>query len=300
MASSRSRLAKLGVGTADPVDTLLRFADFDPGIRRELRTIEGTYGNFYRDGNVVRESRVAITPTGTFEPTAAELAYLLAWGLGAGSGSGTVTYVPQVNVEARNIYWKPEVGDQFFIPSVGLDKLTLSAAVGEPLTASCEFVAMTYDDTRDNFPAITPDVTTQPFMLADLTAVGGAWTFGGSTRQPNGFSLRIDNMIDRNRYFNSLYLTRVQKLDQQFGLTFDVASGDNISLWDNGIAGVAFTATFVNINTGADFVITAPAIKFPGQSPRHVRGGEGMVSVDGMLLRSGGTGHPLTCTLSLS
>src|SRR5882724_4860198 len=185
MASSRSKLAKLGVGTADPVDTLLRFADFDPGIRKELRTVEGTYGSFYKDTNLVREVRRTVFPTGSFEPTAAELEYLLGWGVGAGTGSPLVTYVPQVAVESRNIYWKPESGEQYVLPGVGVDTLTISASVGEPVAVSAEFVGTTYDDTRTNFPSLTPDVTTFPFVLSDLTATGGAFTTGGTTRQPN-------------------------------------------------------------------------------------------------------------------
>lgn len=297
MASSRTKLGKLGMGTADPVSVLMGFMDFDPNVRKEMRVSPATVGTFYVDENRVRESRDTVLPTFTGEPTASELAFWLAWALGPASGT---LYVPQVAVEARNIYWKPEIGDQFFLPGVGVDNFTLSATVGEPVTVTAEMVGTTADDTRNDFPSLAPDVTTQPFMLSDLTATGGAFSFGGSTRQPNGFTLRIQNFIDRNRMYDSLTLTRVQKMDQAFNISFDVASGDNPALWKAGLASVAFSATFKNIVTGASLIITAPAVRFPAQSPRHARGGEGMVTIDGVCLRAGGSGHPLTANLALS
>lgn len=301
MPSSRTKLGKLGIGAADPVTTLLRFADFDAGIRRELVTAEGTSGTFYTDENLVRESRRSVTPSLVCEPTASELAVLLAWAFGPGTGSPLVTYVPQVDAVLRYMYWRPEQGDQFFITDAAIDKMTISATVGGILNVSCEIVGRTFDDTRNDFPAITADFSTSPFVLSDLSASGGAFSFGGSSRQPNGFTVRIDNMIDRTRFLNSLTLTRVQKMNQGFGVSFDVPSGDNATLWKGGVAAsVAMTATFTNEGTGADFTLTAPAIKFPGQSPRHARGAEGFVTIDGTAHRTGGTGHPLTALLSLT
>jgi len=298
MASSQTKLGKLGVGTADPIDKLLRFVEFDPGVTREQRVARGTAGTFYNDANLLRESRVLVTPTLQAEPTSVELAILLAWALGPASGT---TYVPQVAVASRNIHWKPVAGEEFFLPNVGCDNFTLSASVGEPLSVSMDLVGTTYDDTRSDFPGSpTLDVSSGPFMLADCSAVGGAFSYGGTTRQPTGFTLRVSNNIDRNRFLNSLFLTRVQKLDQSFGITFEIPSGDNVSFWDTGSTPAAFVATFENINTGATLTISMPAVMFPSQSPRHPAGAEGMIAIDGQGFRTGGTGHPLTITLDQS
>lgn len=300
MPSSRTKLGKLAIGDADPVDFLLRFADFDAGVRRELVTAEGTSGTFFTDDNLIREARRIVTPSLTCEPTATELMHLLGWGLGPGTGTPLITFVPQVDSVLKYMYWKPEQGDQFFITDAGMDKMTISATVGGILNVSCEIVARTFDTTRNDFPAVVADFATSPFVLSDLSATGGAFVFDAATRQPNGFTLRIDNMIDRTRLLNSLTLTRVQKMNQGFGVSFDVPSGDNPGLWEAGVPeSVGMTAVFTNEATGEEFTITAPAIRFPAQSPRHARGSEGFVTIDGTCVRVGGTGHPVTCFLTI-
>lgn len=297
MASSQTKLGKLGVGTADPVDTLMRFIEFDPGVRREQANAKGTAGTFYTDVNLNREVRRTVYPSLSAEPTSLELAFLLAWSMGPAAAN---VYSPQVAVEARNLHWKPIAGEEIFLAGCGVDNMTLSANSGEILAVNLDIVGITHDDTRSNFPAVTPDVTSQPFVLSDLTATGGAFSFAGSTRQPNGVRISVQNFIDRTRHLNSLELTRVQKMDQMFTVAFEVPSGDNSGLWSAGMSSVTLNAEFKNINTGAELIVSCPCIRFPAQTPRHVPGGEGMVSIEGMCYRTGGAGHPIQFTLTQS
>lgn len=298
--SSQSKLGKLAVGTTDPVDTFMRHVEFNPGVRREQRAIRGTAGIFYNDTNLVRESRRLVLPSIVAEPTSVELVTWLTWALGTPTGTTTKTYNPQNTPNLLNFLWFPVNGDSFFLGSVGCNRFSLSASMGEPVVFTADGVGITHDITHTSFPAISPDVTSQAFMLADLTAVGGAFTLGGATLQPSAFGITVDNFIDMARFLNSLELTRIQKLDEAFGVSLTVPAGDPASgTWSSGMTtSVALTATFKNIVSGAILTITIPAIMFPAQTPRWTPGQEGMLTIEGSAYRTGGTGTPLTITLT--
>ena len=301
--SSPSRLVKIGIGTADPVDILLRHAEFNPGINFSLYTAEGIAGTFWRDPNQSRTNRKIIQPTGRFEPTAQELMHLLAWAIATGSGSGTVTYTPDgssADVPVRNIHYFPSQGDKLFLSNVAVDTMTIGANSGEPVGVNATFVGVDWDLTHTSFPAIAPDLATSPFMLSDLSVTGGVFTFAGVTNRPAGISITINNFIDKNRYLNSETLTRIHKLDCSYNVTMRFASGSNSGLWYGGTTTpVAIVATFVNLNTSDQFTITIPAMKFPAQSPTHAPNQEGMIEIAGETFRSGGTGAPITFSVTL-
>jgi hypothetical protein len=301
--SSPSRLVKLGIGTADPVDTFLRFAEFDPGVRQELYTAEGIAGVFWRDPNQNRENRKIIQPRGRFEPTAAELNILLAWAIAVGTGTTTKIYTPDGttgDLPVRNVHHFPSAGDPTFLSSVVVDTFTIGANSGEAVAVNATFVGVDFDVTHTSFPSISPDITTAPFMLSDLSVTGGSFTFGGIARRPAGLSITVNNGVDKGRFLNSQTLTRLQKLDQSVTVALRFASGSNSALWYTGtVTPVGIVATFKNINTGSTFVITLPSVKFPAQSPVHAPNQEGMFDIAGETFRAGGTGAPVTFSVTV-
>lgn len=296
MASSVTALAKLAIGASDPVDQPLNFVEFQPNVRLELRDTNATRGTYDKDGNRVRHSRTVITPRGVFEPSATELTYLLPWAMGGSpTGSGVVTY-PAANAPAeRYVFFSPVAGDTWFLSGVGVDVATFRAASGEPLTVELDLLGTTYNTAHAAYPSLTIDQTTQPFMLSDLVL-----TVGGSAVQCRAFSYRLNNNLDKTRYLNSLTLTRLQKLARQHTFTLDVPSGDNASLWDNGVAGTTLVATFTNPNTASELILTVPDLRFPGQSPEHAPNAEGFLRVEGEAYRTSGNANPVTVTLDVS
>jgi hypothetical protein len=299
MASSQTRLGRLGMGTADPVNKFMRFKNFDAGVTRELKAFDGTAGTFVTDNYTVREVQQRVLPTLSTEPTAHELTTLLTWAFGTGTGSPAVAYtIPTLNPTLFDMLWFPVAGDTFFLTGVGVDNFILRGQVGDILGVDIDGVGQTWDNTHNSFPAITPDETSQPFILADLTATGGAFSFAGNTMQPRGFTLRVAFGIDRERFLNSLTLTRVQYLKIEPTIEFEVPSGDNSGLWTAGIGDCSLTATFVNTNTSAILSVTAPTIRFPAQSPRHEPNAEGFVTVRGTCYRNAGSGSPVTLSLT--
>src|SRR5436190_13786030 len=166
MAGAPTALAKLGIGSADPVDTAMNFASFDIGVTRELRDTNGTRGTFFPDGNRILENRRRVEPKFASEPTAPELAYLLEWIMsGTPTGSTTKTYPWSDTAAVRFLHFHPTAGEEWFLSGCAVDTATLRASSGEPLTVELDIVGQTHDATRTNFPALTYDLTLQPFIL---------------------------------------------------------------------------------------------------------------------------------------
>ncbi len=293
MAGSVTALAKLGIGASDPVDFGLNFTTFDPGVKRTLHDANGTRGTFWKDGNRFSEDRTIVAPRLSTEPTAPELAKILAWVMGGTpTGSTTITYPWSDTPASRNVHFKPKAGEEWFLGNVAVDQCTLSAQTGGGLTCDIDMVGQTYSSTRTDFPAITYDQTLQPFLLSKLTL-----TVGAVARACRSFTLNIQGGMDRDRFLNSQTLTALQRLSAGFGVTFDVPSGDNASqFWASGIAGAALTAVFVNASS-ATLTIDIANMKWEGDSPVHAAGSEGFLTISAQALRVG-TATPVTITLN--
>lgn len=294
MAPSATQLGKVAIGSADPVDTFLNWADFDPGVSQELRDFNATRGTFYKDGNRVVPVRTRVLPRYSSTPTASELAAVLAWATGGTpTGSNPTTYPFADAAAVRNVFFAPKQGESWFLGGVGVDTMTLTAAVGEGLRCDLELVGRTYDDTRSDFPAgLGPDQTTRPFVLSNLVLV-----VAGVTRKTREFTFTLRNNIDRERYLNSLTLTDTLKLDQMTTVSIDVPSGDNTGLWKLGAAGVTLVATFTNAGAGV-LTLTFTDVRFGPNSPTHPSRAEGFLRLEGESYRTG-TGSPATITLTV-
>jgi hypothetical protein len=196
MASAINLLGKIGFGFTATPDLLINLREFDPGVAREFRDTNATRGTFAKDVNRQRLARTAVAPTFACEPTHLELKHLIPWVMGAaGSGSPLVYDLSNTQANPLFIYMLPNAGDALLLNDVACDTATFSAAVGEPLSVSAQGVGLTYEEdpaTPTGFGALTPDQSTQPFMLSDL-----ALTFAGGTVQCREFSVMVNNYVDR-------------------------------------------------------------------------------------------------------
>lgn len=297
MSSAVERLGKLGVGLSDPVDTLLNFSEFEPGIRTELINTNGTRGTFDEDGNRLRTGRTTIAPRIKCEPTHLELKTLIPVIMGAaGSGSPTITYDYSNTALPLVLYYLPVAGDQLFYTSNAVDTATFSAASGEALSVDLSLVGTTYDAGRSDFPSLTPDQSTQPFIMSDLGLTG--LSLGGSGVACRSFSLTVNNNIDKGRFLGSNTLTRLQKLSRVASLSVDVPAGDNAGLWDDGLAGITFTATFANSSNSKSLVLTCPDLRFDANTATYAPGQEGFLRIEAKLYRTAATPRPLRITMT--
>lgn len=285
-------LARLGVGSADPVDKALNFSSFNPNVNVVLRDLNGMRGTYDKDANRTVPERNMIGPSWAGEPTAAELLFMLEWVMG-GTPTGTTTKTfPQANAPKEwNIHYKPNAGLEWFLGGVAIDTWTMQAAQGEPLTASAEMVGKTYDASRSNMPTLSYDQTTRPFMLNGLVL-----THGGSSVACRGFTWRVVKNIQRDRHLNSMNLTDLVSASRQYTLAVEVPSGDYAAKWDDGLPkdGVSAVAAFTNAGGGV-LTLTFPLLRYPGRSPDN-SGAESFMTLDGEAYRVG-AGSPITVTL---
>lgn len=293
MAPSATQLAKLAVGNADPVTQFLNFREFSPGVRRELLDLNATRGTFDKDGNRVVVNRDHVEPRLSTEPTAAEAAVLLEWGMGGTpTGVGTVTYPLGDVLLQKYVFFSPKQGDTWFLSGVACDVFTVSAAVGEGLRFDLDLIGKTWDDTRSDFPAgLVLDQTTRPWVLSNLVL-----TVGGVVRKCRSFSFQVNHHIDRERYLNSLTLTDTLKLDQDVILSIEVPSGDNPGLWKLGVSTLTLSAVFTSAGGGV-LSLTVPDVRFEPTSPEHPGRAEGFLRLSGQCYRVA-AGRPVTLTLN--
>lgn len=289
-------LARLGIGTADPVDTAMNYADFDPGVRRELRDLNGVRGTYNKDGNRVVEVRRLVNPRFRSEPTRSELQYLLAWGMyGTPTGTTTKTYPLADDPAERFVHFKPKNGEPFFLNKVMVDTLTLSGSAGEALTLDLDLVGVDYDDTRSDLPTLNYDLASRPFVFSGMVL-----TYGGVVRKTAEATLTVRHNLDRGRFFNSATLTNGVQQNRVITLAFNLPSGENPGIWTNGIAGV--TAAMVWTNAAGDqFAISAPDVRFEPVSPSTPANAEGMLRLEGECYRTGQGGGevaPVTVTVT--
>ena len=295
MSAAITALAKLCVADSADLATgplRLDFIDFDPGVTRELRDMNGTRGKYDKDTERVRENRQTVAPRFRSEPTALELAALLPWVLGGTpSGSGAVSYPLGDATPAKYVRFDPSAGTRWQLAGVGVgvDAMTLRASSGEPLTIDLDLVGQTHTNPVGAFPALALDVSTQPFIMSDA-----ALTWNGTTRQVRDLTFSVRNNIDRTRFLNSLTLTALNKLARQVSWGVELPSGDYDPLWDSGVAGASLSVVFTN--GGTALTLTSPSVRFPGRNSQHPFQGEGMLRLDGEAFASGGN-PSLTVTL---
>lgn len=286
-------LARLAVGSADPVDKALNFSAFDPGVTVVLRDTNGARGTYDLDSNRNVPERNIVAPTWAGEPTAAELLFLLEWVM-SGTPTGTTTKTfPFANAPKEwFVHYKPNAGNEWFLGNVAVDSFTLQSSQGEPLTAALELVGKTYDAARSDMPTLSYDQTTRPFMLNGLVL-----SWGGGAIQCRGFTFRVMKNIDRGRHLNSMNLTDIVSQARHTTIAVEVPAGDNAAKWDDGIpmAGASVVATFTNAGGGV-LTITLPLVRYQGRSPT-TSGEESWLTFDGEAYRSG-SGSPVTVTLT--
>ena len=100
----------------------LDFHDFDHGVTLELKDLNSTRGRLDRDDARVRQNRTVVAPRIRCQPTAVELAAILAWATGGTpSGSGTVTYPLGNTAVARSLWYLPSNGTGWQLQNCGED-----------------------------------------------------------------------------------------------------------------------------------------------------------------------------------
>jgi hypothetical protein len=284
--------AQLGISTSNPVDA-----------RFDLVTESLACDENYIDTNGLRGTRsryVANQRVGNrrvmgqlhLQPTPVELALLLPWILGGTpTGTGTVTY-PLADALPTARYVTVDRGSKVFTYSgCQVSRATLTGREGMPLDLMLDVIGV--DETVANsgtFPSLSIDVTTAPFIFTDLVL-----SVGGTGYSAKSVEIVIDNVIDRDRFYNSTTLTAAYAMDRHILVNTELPYGTASAAYNLGAAaGTAVTAVFTGTGTS---VLSLSFVKvcFPRKSPTFRAGrAEQMLPMMGTAFYSGSTAELVT------
>ena len=255
---------KFGLDTNNPVTKRFNFMSDTICLKEEHVQTAGNVGTRSEPSERVRTGLQRVGGTVVLQPTPIELNSILQFAMGGtpqvGTPAGKTTF-PLADT-LSTFFTQSDRGSKVFLYSgCAIDKLIAKSTQGGPLSVTLEIVGQT--ETIGNsgtFPAIDFDRTQNCFMHQDLVL-----TINGQPYKCPDFELTIDNMIDRDRFFNSATLTSVQPTGRLITLNTKLPYGDASAAYNLASAGVSADATFTNGVLSLDFVM--PALQIPRETP---------------------------------
>lgn len=254
--------SQLGVSANNPVDQRFDFDSEEVVLDEEFLDTNGLRGTRSRSEERIRQGIRRVHGMIRLQPTATELEALLPWILGGTpTGTGTITY-PLADALTTRFVAIDRGSHVFTYNGCVVDTCTFHAAQNQPLNVDLEIIGI--DETlgaSGSFPSLNLDVATAPFIFTDLALVVASTTY--NTRQ---FELKIDNDIEKERFFNSQTLTAGYPKDRHITLSHPLPYGDDAAAYNLGVAGVAATLTFTFGAQVLEFSLSN--CKYPRHSPR--------------------------------
>lgn len=284
MSAAIGALGKLGIGSASPVTYMLDFQS--ENFRRTDESVNGNgvRGTRSHHVNPVRAGLQRVAGPVNFKPTALDLAQLFPW-IFCGSTvtvSGTNKRYQLGEIAVTRYVTIDRHAKVFTTTKVGVNKATFRADQGALLETNLDLVGcLETVGNAGTFPAITVDVSTQPFILSDLALV-----VNSTTVTAKSFEITVDNKIDTDRFFNSNVLSDIVMNDREVTFKTQVPYGDFTALYNLGAGtGIAVVATLTN--GSVNLVFTMPKVVFPPMSPVVPGRQEVMLDLEGRAYRTG-------------
>lgn len=199
-----------------------------PGLR-------GTRAHFDTD---VRKASQYVAGSITLNPSHSELVALAALAIGSGGAAA----------EALNTF--SVVVDRFTqvdtYAGCKINRFTLAGSQGQPLILTLDIIGTTEAANSGSVSAPNSGI---PYIMSDLTL-----TLQSSARAAFSFSLVIDNMIDAERFLNSVTLSDLVEQDRSVTLqTVHPFSTANLDLYDQAVGGAAGSLALNNGTSGGAF-----------------------------------------------
>lgn len=285
MAGAIGTLGRLGIGATSPVTYGLDFKSETFGAKQESMNGNGVRGTLEHTVERVRAGLIRIDGGIDLTPQAADYHQLLPWILG-GAGtvvSGTNKRYNIAETAVERYVTIDRHAKVFTYNGVVVNQATFSAQQGEFLDVSLDLVGLT--ETVANagtFPAVYPDLTTNPLILSQMTI-----NIGGSTGVTvKSFEVTVNNNVDKDRYFNSNNLSKGIWYDREVRFKTQVPYGDYVTLYNTGAdTGVAVQATFTMGTT--TMIFSMQKVVFEPQHPAVEGRKEVMMNLEGRAYRFG-------------
>jgi len=260
-APAISTFAKVGIDTANPTTLGFEYVSADLRKRQRHAYSSGVRGTKSRQSTRARIAAEPVSGQIVLEPTATELDRLWPWVLGGNTAVG-VTDVADTLTNAERFIQIDKVTKVYTYAGCRAGRFTLNATSGGIIRVSIDVEAETETvGNAGSFPAITPPGE-NVFVCSDivLTVNSIPITFGAIT-------LTVDNVLDGNRFFNSVSRVEIPSLDRLVTLSVQNAPFDTDvqPLYDVAVAG--FAGTLVMTGNGVTYTFAFGNLKVPAEGP---------------------------------
>lgn len=195
MSDNQGSQSRLAVDDAGPGSLFMPFITQGVKCYDERANDQGIAGtrSMYAD----RERIVKEWVRGplTMQPCPTELDFWLQYAMGGQAVSGTFTLEETI----PSFYMIEDKGDTVHEwPACYVDTLTISGTQGMPLNVTAQIEGKSETKDGASFPAISRTAGEKLYVFRDLTL-----TLGGTAYKVESFELKVDNLLDKERWLNS-------------------------------------------------------------------------------------------------
>jgi hypothetical protein len=231
MAPVQGYAAQLGIHTADPVTARFEFLSSTLKKQETFAYGEGVRGSRSRFSYRAREVRQDISGDIVMNPSVTEIDLLLPWIMG-GTTSGGVTDL--ANALTGRFVCIDKVQKVYTYAGCYVNRCVIEGSPGQPLVWTLSLVGQTETEGNSGtFPTLSIP-TDNFFVFSGITL-----TLNSVAYQPERFRLTIDNMLDGDRFLNSLTRTAIVPKDRIVTLETSLMFGDSNALYDVAVTGYA-------------------------------------------------------------
>jgi len=230
MAENEGSQSRLAVDDAGPGTLFMEFLTQGVKCYDERAHDEGIAGTRSLYASRERKTKEWVRGPLTMNPTPTELDFWLKYAFGAESPSGTFT----LEETLPSFYMIEDKGDTVHEwPVCYIDTLEISGSQGQPITVVANIEGKSETKDGASFPSVSRSTDTM-FVFADLVL-----TLGGTAYKVESFSLKIDNLLDKERWLNSV--TRDEIPSQGRIVTLGISlpwDGTNDALYGIALGGI--------------------------------------------------------------
>ena len=255
MANAQSYAAQLGISASGPVSDRFEVVSASLQKTSQLVQSEGARGSRSRYKFRVRKQLERCSGNLVMEPSVTEIDKILPWFTG---GTTTLGVTDVGNTLATRVVSIDRVTKVSTYAGCVVSRCTIEGNRGAAVRWTLDVEGTTETEgAAGSFPSLSLD-TDNFFVFSDCS-----FSLGGTTRKPESFRLVVDNVLDTERFLNSLTREEIPSKDRRVTLeaTFPYNS-DHSDLYDVAIAGIAgslvitdgsttYTIAMANIKTGA-------------------------------------------------
>lgn len=245
---------------------------------------DGIRGTRSRSKERVRISQERIGGTLNFNLTPIELDQWLPRILGAVEATDVFALaetIPEFGVLIEGGGYK-----RFIYTGCRVARCTINGTQGGLINWSVDIEGETEVVSGTSFPGTVPAIdSAAPYIFSDVTYALSADVSAAEVKE---FTIIIDNMLDTERFMNSVTRGQIPTLDRQVTVRMVVPfTADELDLYDQAIAGAAGTLTMTQGAASCQFAFAN--LKAPAETPPMLNKEESLLTLNMTAYKSGST-----------